>query len=74
MTRPNRRWSDLSPRARAGIILAATAQLILLGAAWTDLRRRSAAEVNGPRWLWALLSLVNFVGPLSYFAFGRRRR
>lgn len=73
MSRPTRRWSDLSPSARRGVVLAATAQLTLLGAAWADLGRRTPEQVNGPRWVWALLSLVNFVGPVCYFVFGRRR-
>jgi hypothetical protein len=28
---------------------------------------------NGPRRLWVAVSFVNFVGPIAYFAFGRRR-
>jgi hypothetical protein len=35
-------------------------------------RSRSAEEINGPRWVWAMLSAVNIVGPIAYFAFGRR--
>jgi hypothetical protein len=47
-------------------------QLGLLGAALSDLARRSSAEVNGSKGVWAAVSFVNFVGPLAYFAFGRR--
>lgn len=45
---------------------------MLLGAALLDLRRRPAARVRGSKKWWAAASLVNFVGPLAYFAFGRR--
>jgi hypothetical protein len=38
-----------------------------------DLRRRPPDQVNGPKPLWVAISLVNFVGPLAYFAFGRKR-
>jgi hypothetical protein len=69
----SRRWRDLSPRARAALIVGAAVQFALLGAALTDLRRRSPEEVNGPRKLWVAVSFVNFVGPLAYFVLGRRR-
>jgi len=55
------------------VVLAAVVQLALLGAALADLRRRDAGQLNGPRWMWVLLSFVNFVGPLTYFAVGRRK-
>jgi hypothetical protein len=68
-----RRWIDLPPAARIGTVAAGAVQLGLLVAALRDLRRRTPAEVRGPRWVWALVSFVNVIGPLSYFAFGRRR-
>ena len=39
-----------------------------------DLKRRPAAQVRGPKWLWAASALVNSAGviPLSYFLLGRR--
>jgi hypothetical protein len=43
-----------------------------MAAVLADLRSRSAEEINGPRWMWAMLSAVNIVGPIAYFAFGRR--
>lgn len=55
------------------VVLAGTVQLGLLGAALTDLKRRSSAEVNGSRAAWTAVSFVNFIGPLAYFAFGRKR-
>lgn len=72
--RTNRRWSDLDPRQRKAVLVAAAVQLCLAAAAWTDLARRPAAEVNGPKGLWAALISVNFVGPLAYFLRGRRPR
>lgn len=68
-----RRWSELSGGARAAVAVAGAVQFGLLGAALTDLARRDPALVRGRRWVWALVSLVNFVGPLAYFRFGRRR-
>jgi hypothetical protein len=48
-------------------------QVGLLVAALTDLRRRSAAQLRGSKSMWKMLSCVNFLGPLAYFAFGRKR-
>jgi hypothetical protein len=69
----NQRWGDLSSGQRAMVVLAGTLQVALLGAALTDLKRRSSAEVNGSRAAWTAVSFVNFIGPLAYFAFGRKR-
>lgn len=71
--RSKKRWSDLSTEQRAAVVGAAVVQVGLLAAALTDLRRRPSAQVNGSKAMWAALSFVNFVGPLAYFAFGRRR-
>lgn len=71
--RTTRRWSDLDPRQRKAVLVAAAVQLSLAAAAWTDLARRPAADVNGPKGLWAAVISVNFVGPVAYFLRGRRR-
>jgi hypothetical protein len=68
-----RTWRDLSPRQRVGIVLLGTMQLALAGAAWRDLARRPAAQVRGPKWPWAMVIAMNWVGPLSYFFLGRIR-
>jgi Phospholipase_D-nuclease N-terminal len=70
--RKTRRWSDLTPRQRRWVLVAGAVQLSLAAAAWTDLARRPATEVNGPKGLWAGVISVNFVGPLAYFLRGRR--
>jgi hypothetical protein len=68
-----KRWTEASMPQRAGIMGAGAVQLALLGAALSDLAQRPSAEVNGSKRVWAAVSFVNFVGPLAYFAFGRRR-
>jgi hypothetical protein len=37
-----------------------------------DLAKRPKEQVRGSKPAWAALIAVNFVGPISYFAFGRR--
>lgn len=68
-----RSWSDLDSRQQAGVVGLAAVQLTLLAAALTDIARRPADRIRGPKWGWALASFVNFVGPVSYFTVGRRR-
>jgi len=68
-----RSWSDFTPAQRARMLVAASVQLALATAAWVDLAKRPAAQVNGPKPLWGVLIAVNFIGPLAYFLFGRRR-
>jgi hypothetical protein len=66
-------WRDLSTRQRRGIVLGGALQLGLLIAALTDIHRRPQEEIRGNKWLWTAAAFVNFVGPISYFLFGRRR-
>lgn len=47
-------------------------QVSLFLTALTDIYRRPAEEIRGNKWLWVAASFVNFVGPISYFLFGRR--
>ena len=65
--------SDLTLLQKAGVVLGGAAQLGLLAAALADMRRRPQGEVRGSKRAWAAAAFVNFVGPLCYFLFGRRR-
>jgi hypothetical protein len=66
-------WSELSADQRRGIALAGVVQIALLAAALIDIRRRPADAINGSKLLWTALAFVNFVGPIAYFVFGRKR-
>jgi hypothetical protein len=68
------KWSDLNPRTRRVITVAAVVEAALKAAALIDLRRRPASQVRGSKKLWASSMIVNSAGliPISYFAFGRR--
>ena len=68
-----KRWNELTRAQRIGVVISSVLQVVLLAAALWDIRHRSAEEINGPRRLWAAVVFVNFVGPIAYFVFGRRR-
>ena len=71
-----KQWSDLSPRTRRLITITAVAEGILKVAALLDLKRRSASQIRGPKWLWAtVVTVVSSAGvvPISYFVLGRRQ-
>lgn len=68
------RWSDLSKGQRRLLVAAAAAEGALKIAALVDIQRRPAEQIRGPKALWRSAMVVNLLGPLSYFAFGRRRR
>lgn len=68
-----RTWADLSDGQRAAVIVAGSLQLSLAATAWADLACRSAAQVRGRKPVWTAVIAVSWVGPLAYFARGRRR-
>jgi hypothetical protein len=69
-----RRWSELSDRQQKVLLIGASVQLALAATAWANLAIRPALLVNGRKDVWAAVIAVNFVGPIAYFARGRRPR
>jgi hypothetical protein len=67
-----KRWQDLSPWQRISGILLAVIQVSLLIAALIDIRRRPAEQIRGRKLWWVMAAFVNYVGPISYFLFGRK--
>jgi len=57
---------------QAAIIGVAAWQLWLLVTSQLDISRRPADEVRGSKIMWRLICLINTVGPLAYFRWGRR--
>ena len=68
----SRTFRDLPVSRRVAVVTLGVLQFALLIAAEADIQRRQASEINGPKGRWRLLCLINFVGPLSYFRWGRR--
>lgn len=73
MARKKQKWSDIPKSRQRGIIGLGTVQVCLSIAALLDIRRRPADQIKGSKPMWVALSFLNTVGPLAYFAFGRKR-
>lgn len=67
------KWGDLSEGQRTAIKILAVSELMLKIAMLVDIRRRPASQIRGPKGLWCAAAAVNTLGPVSYFAFGRRK-
>ena len=67
------RFQSLSPRSRGTIAIGAVTQIGLLIIALLDLRKRPAEQVRGPKKAWYPALFVNFIGPLTYLRYGRRK-
>ena len=68
-----KRWQDLTVVEKIGVTLMGIVQLLLLAAALWDIRRQPADEIKGSKRWWTAAVFVNFIGPISYFLFGKRR-
>ncbi|HLV31280.1 MAG TPA: PLDc N-terminal domain-containing protein [Chitinispirillaceae bacterium] len=66
-------WKTMKPKHKRVIILLAIVQITLLIAAMTDIWIRPSEQIKGSKTRWRLISLINFLGPLSYFFFGRKK-
>ena len=68
-----KRWAELTGAQRGGVIIMGSIQLLLLVAALWDIRQRPVAEINGSKKLWAAVVFINWIGPITYFLFGRKK-
>jgi predicted cobalt transporter CbtA len=68
-----KRWKELSAPQKMGGILIGIVQVSLLIAALVDIRRRPAEQIRGRKLWWVMAAFVNFIGPISYFLFGRKQ-
>jgi phospholipase D-like protein len=68
-----RKFTDLSTAERAAVGAAGVVQVGLAAVALLDLRKRPARKIRGDKRLWVAASFVNYVGPIAYFTYGRKR-
>jgi len=70
-----KRWTDLSTKAKVGIIGVAALDAGLRAWALRDLAGRTKAQVNGPKWAWGsglILFSTSGVVPALYLIRGRK--
>ncbi len=65
-------WAEMTTAQRVGVIVGGLIQIALLIAAQRDIKRRPADQIRGSKQVWRAASMINFVGPISYFLFGRK--
>lgn len=67
-----KQWSDLTRGQQRAVYVAGAAEVVLTTAALWDLAHRPARNVRGPKAAWVIACFVQPIGPLAYFAKGRR--
>lgn len=72
MSGNKKNWSDLTAMQKRAVYIGGALEAIITVAALRDLAKRPAKDVRGPKAVWVLASFVQPVGPLAYFAAGRR--
>ena len=65
-------WAEMTTPQRVGVIVGGLIQIALLIAAQRDIKQRPADQIRGGKQVWRAVSMINFVGPISYFLFGRK--
>jgi hypothetical protein len=63
-----------SPKQRAAVGVLAAAELALKLAAARDIGRRPVDQIRGSKLFWRMSLVVNTIGPVSYFLWGRRQK
>ncbi|RXR26165.1 PLDc_N domain-containing protein [Oerskovia turbata] len=72
MAHKKQSWSEFSGGKKTMMVVASIVQVSLTVAGYRDLARRSADEVEGSKLAWGVAMLANWVGPIAYFAKGRK--
>jgi hypothetical protein len=65
-------WSDLTEGQRRAVVVSGILELVLTVLAIRDLVRRPQDGVRGPKAAWVASFVVQPIGPIAYFLFGRR--
>jgi hypothetical protein len=68
-----RGWKEMSPVQRVRNVLMGAVQLVLVTLALWDISHRPDNEINGKKRTWVMASLIQPVGPIIYFMFGRKK-
>jgi hypothetical protein len=64
-------FEELSPPIRLAVMVLGTIQIVLYVTAYVDIARRPPDQIRGSKIRWRAICLLNTIGPLSYFRWGR---
>ena len=67
-----KKWSEMTPLQQRTVYVGGALEVVLTAAALRDLMRRPAGTIRGSKAAWVLAFFVQPVGPMAYFAVGRR--
>lgn len=70
--RSKKSWGDLTTGQQRAIVIAGAGEAVITLVAVRDLVRRPKALVRGPKSLWLPAFMVQPLGPVAYFLFGRK--
>ncbi len=65
------KFKHLPPPGQAAIVAVTAWNLWLFVSAQRDISRRPANQIRGPKALWRIVCVLNTVGPMAYFRWGR---
>jgi hypothetical protein len=65
-------WAELSPLQRKAVVAGGVVELVVTAIAASDLYRRDASQVRGPKAMWIAAFAVQPFGPLGYLLLGRK--
>ena len=68
-----RNWKEMSPVQKVRNVLMGVVELVLVTLALWDISHRPDNEINGKKRTWVMASLIQPVGPIIYFIFGRKK-
>jgi hypothetical protein len=68
-----RNWKEMSPVQKVANVLVGAVELVLVTLALWDISHRPDNEINGKKRTWVMASLIQPIGPIIYFMFGRKK-
>ena len=68
-----RNWKEMSPVQKGRNLFMGALELVLVTLALWDISHRPDNEINGKKRTWVMASLIQPIGPIIYFMFGRKK-
>lgn len=69
-----KRWKELTVPQKVAIVFFGILQVILMVATLLDIHQRAPRKIRGSKRIWALVALINFIGPMAYFLLRKEKK